>query len=96
MANPAVISIPKDVWTKVATNVTAGVIRKNNSATSYAPTVYLQTTRITGQAAPTSIAEGAKMFVDSFSTETEVISSNSAIDVYVMALAIDGELRVDI
>lgn len=94
MANPAVTEIPKNVWTKVATNVTAGFISKCDSDKSKAPTRYLQTYRTTGDATPIADGEGVLMFQDH--PETEEIKCSFAIDIYISARAVDGELRMDV
>lgn len=94
MANPAVTEIPKNVWTKVATNVTAGFISICDSDKSKAPTKYLQTYRATGDTTPIATGEGVLMFQQH--PETEEIKSSFAIDIYLMARSVDGELRVDV
>lgn len=95
MANPAVVEItPANTWVKVATNVTAGTIQINDSAESKNPTAYLQTYRMTGEAAPSNTSdEGSLMFQD---INIEEISATAGIDVYVMARGVAGELRVNL
>lgn len=89
MANPVVVAIPKDGFTKVATNVTTGLIQKLSSA----PDTYLQTYRLTGVAAPTLQSEGALAFENS---HTEVIEATAAIDVYIWATGKAGSVRADL
>lgn len=89
MSDPVVATIPKNTWTKVATNVTAGSIHKLIEA----PQGYLQTYRDTGGVAPTLIEEGAALFEKS---RSELISAKSGIDVYVYALNVGGKVRVDL
>jgi hypothetical protein len=87
MANPAVTACTKDAWTKVATNVTAGQVH----ILSNAPNQYSHTYRLTGEAAPTTIAEAVVM-----SEVSLPISAAAAIDVYVYAHGAAGSVRVDV
>jgi hypothetical protein len=89
MADPARITCNADEWTIVATNVTSGQVNRLNKK----PNLYLQTYRMTGNAAPTDITEGVPVFVDS---ESEEIASAAGIDVYIMAVGQDGEIRIDV
>lgn len=90
MANPAFVACTKDVFIKVATNVTTGQLHRKSSS----PSGYLQTYKLTGEAAPADNADlGVRMFLDA---EAEPISSSAAIDVYVMCQGADGRLRVDV
>lgn len=86
MATPVLIDCPEGQWTKVATNVTAGVIH----IVSYDPEKYLQTYRDTTGAAPTTIAEGV-WFKDELN-----ISASTGIDVYVWTINKAGTVRVDL
>ena len=76
MANPVFVTCTKGVWTKVATNVITGFVHKNTTIQSQ----YLQTYKLTGQAAPTLISEGVRAFENSLK---EAISATVAIDVYI-------------
>jgi len=87
MANPAVTACTKDTWTKVATNVTVGKVH----ILSKAPSQYAQTYRMTGEAAPTAVAEAVVM-----PDVTFTISAAAAIDVYVYAFGAAGSVRVDV
>lgn len=89
MADPVLVDCPEGQWTKVATNVTSGNIRK----ISYTPDVYLETYRLTGSAAPTLESEGRRLFEISGSA---VISASAAIDVYIWPKEQDGKVRVDL
>lgn len=87
MANPAVTACAKDAWTKVVTSVTAGQIH----ILSKAPSQYAHTYRLTGGAAPTTLAEAVVM-----SEISLPISAAAAIDVYVYAYGAAGSVRVDV
>jgi len=86
MANPVLVPCPEGTWTKVATAATAGII----NVTSTAPSKYTQTYRETGEPAPTTLAE-AVPFEDEL-----IISSSTAIDVYIQPLQEAGEVRVSV
>lgn len=90
MANPAIVSCTANTWVKVATNVTSGKIYRLKKKTA----TYLQTYRLTGQAAPTTIEEGVEMFLPDNSPE--LISASAGIDVYVYCIGVIGSIRVDI
>jgi hypothetical protein len=92
-ANPAMTECLKDVWTKIVENKTAGTISKTESNKSEAPSVYLQTYRLTGDSTAISDDEGVVMFEES---DTEIIDFDTAVDIYVKALSADGELRVNL
>ena len=89
MANPVPVDIPENTWTKVATAVTAGKIKR----LGVLPNLYIETYRDTGDPAPTDQNEGAVMF---YNGNTEEITATAAIDVYIMALGANGKVRVDI
>lgn len=94
MANPVVTVCTVDSWTKCATNVMSGTINKLYDDDEIAdPIGYLQTYRITGDVAPTLKTEGVLCFEFS---NTEIIDSSFAIDVYIMALARAGKVRADL
>lgn len=85
MANdPVIIATPKDVWTKVATAVTAGRVWIKNTRPNY-----LQTYRVTGGGAPTDLSEAVDL------TDGALISSVDPIDVYVYSEGDDGSVRLD-
>ena len=88
MAEPAFVTCTADAWTKVATDVQTGLIRK----VSHAPNFYLQTYRDTGNPVPTGRGEGVVAFESSL---TEIISATSGIDVYFWVDDVDGEIRRD-
>ncbi len=89
MADPLLVDCPKDVFTKVATDVTSGLVHKISTD----PNKYLQTYRMTGGTAPTEKDEAVPMFIG---TDTEQISSSAGIDVYVWPIGKDGLVRVDL
>lgn len=89
MANPVIITLDADTWTKIASNVTAGQVKKLDTR----PNMYLETYRTTGDPAPTDLSEGVPCFVGRYNEE---ISSAAGIDVYMMAVGHNGKVRVDI
>lgn len=89
MPNPVFVNCPKNVWTKVATNVNAGFIHK----VYLIPYSYLQTYRLTGEAAPTLKSDGVMAFEHSI---TEEISATAGIDVYLYPITAGGRVRVDL
>lgn len=89
MPNPVFTDLTKDVFTKVATNVTTGQVHKINTTP-----VYVQTYKLTGEGAPANTrALGVPMFEQAI---TELISSSAAIDVYIMPVGVAGRIRVDV
>lgn len=89
MANPIIVTCDENVWTKVATNVTEGQVKKIDNK----PHRYLETYRMTGNAAPTDREEGIPAFMTAYS---ELISASAGIDVYIMAIGDNGKVRVDL
>jgi len=85
MANPVIEDCPEGEWTLVATNETAGVIHALKDEAKY-----LQTYRDTGEAAPTTIDEGAR-----FEGQLN-ISASAGIDVYIWCQVTAGKVRVDL
>lgn len=88
-SNPAAITCTADTWVKVANSVESGVIHR----TSVAPNVYKKTFKIAGQAAPTDDDEAVLVFG---SSNEDIISSESVIDVYIKAVRVAGEVVVDL
>ena len=88
-ANPAIIACPADTWVKVAENVLVGTVYKRSAL----PGVYFQTVRVTGDAAPTDNTDAVGAFGD---CDEFAISSDAPIDVYVKAIRVAGEIRVDL
>lgn len=88
MANPVVIDVPTGAWLKVGTDVLTGFIHilKFDS-------LYLQTYRLTGDAAPTvdDPTEGAEM-----DRPGAPVSSSVGIDVYLFCTSAAGKVRVDV
>jgi len=89
MPNPVFANCPKDVWTKVATNVATGIIHQ----VDLTPYEYLQTYRLTGEAAPTLKTDGVPAFENN---RREVIFATVNIDVYLFSITDAGKVRVDI
>lgn len=89
MADPVIVACPKDVWTKVATNQTTGMIHiLKTDSNSYAWTY-----RDTGEAAPA--LPTTKPEAVPFNPALQ-ISASAGIDVYVMPSGEDGSVRVDL
>lgn len=88
-ANPALFTCPINTWVKVATNITVGTIYRILDS----PGNYVQTIRVTTDPAPTDNSEAAQMFIGGNQAD---ISSDTGIDVYVMALGRAGKVRVDL
>jgi hypothetical protein len=86
MADPVIVPCPVGAWTKVATNVTTGVIHILKTD----PDAYFQTYRVTAGAAPTLDSE-AVPFKDSLQ-----ISASAGIDVYVWCKGVAGSVRADL
>ena len=84
MADPVVVTCPKDVWTKVATNVTTGLIHILKTD----PDAYYQTYRDTGGAAPVDLSDAVP-----FDSPLQ-ISASAGIDVYIQPNGEDGIVRV--
>ena len=86
MADPIVVPLPADAWTKVATNQTTGIIHILNEN----PDKYLQTYRDTGGVAPTDKSDAMP-----FDTPL-IISASAGIDVYIQPVNKIGSVRVDL
>ena len=87
MANPVIVAVPKDVWTKVATSVQRGQI----SIIGNQPSQFLSTYRLAGDSVPISKDEGI-----AFSRKSVQIKSKELIDVYIRPEVKDGTIRVDV
>jgi hypothetical protein len=89
MPNPVTIPCPENIWTLVEDDQVFGFLykKKNN------PNRYLYTYRLTGEAAPTDRSEGAAIFEDG--KNCKFIIAGLGIDIYVMAVGGDGEVRYD-
>lgn len=83
-SNPLIVACPKGVWTKVATNEQKAIIFKKITAANY-----YHTYRLTGVAAPTTLADGI-----TFSKSIEYDHS-AAIDIYIFCQLKAGSVRVD-
>lgn len=86
MANPAIVACLADVWTKVATGVTTGVVHILDTT----PNRYLQTYRVSAAAAPADNTDAVP-----FNTPLQ-ISAAAAIDVYIQPVGEAGSVRVDL
>lgn len=92
MANPSVVSLVANTWTKVAENVTAGNVHVMKSiADSGGRLAYYQTYRLTGEAAPTTTAEAVPLLA-----VVTPITASAAIDVYIRVSGGAGKIRVDV
>jgi len=87
MANPVIVNCPKDVWTKVATGISTGVIHM----VSNKPREYKYTYRDTGGTAPTTRTNEEVRVVNRL-----VINSANLVDVYIMPISDDGVVRCDL
>ena len=88
-ADPVFVDCPAGVWTKVATNVTAG----NIGLTSGRSTMCNSTFKMTGGAAPTSGADGVPVFE---LVSKIAISASAGIDVYIWCVSRAGRVSVDL
>jgi len=88
MANPVLIPVPANTWTKVADNVTEGII----SIKQWQPSRYYQTYVDTGDPAPS----GDQNYSTSVVTNSPeiVITATAGIDVYMFCYQYDGEVVV--
>ena len=87
MANPVVLSLTPNQWTKVATNVTTGQIWLKDTSQKW-----WHTYRDTGDPAPTDRSDAMN-----FVGKIMAISAASGIDVYLYPQGDDdGEVRVDL
>ena len=86
-ADPVEVTCPANQWQIVATNVLTGMIHK----LSLSPNVYRMVTRPTGGAAPTDDTGAWLAFGKDIREE---ISDSAAIDVYIKAVRVDGEVSV--
>jgi hypothetical protein len=89
MAAPVTVTCTADTWVKVATGVTSAVIHRISTA----PNVYKMTYVATAAAAPTDDSLAALMFSDS--PNEEKFSNSASSDIYVKAVKVAGEVRVD-
>ncbi len=90
MANPVFVDCPADTWTKVATNVVVGQIKRVITVAKY-----LGTYRTTGDSAPTLQSEGSSIFLKG-NSGYEKIEAKTGIDVYIFSIRKAGRVRVDV
>jgi len=88
MADPVIVPCTAGVWTKVATNVTAGLIHIKDNFSEWQ-----QTYKDTGGAAPTN---GDYSTSVAFVNPTMEISASAGIDVYLDPRKTAGSVRVDL
>lgn len=86
MGDPVIVACTKDVWEKVATNVTAATVWKKSTG----PNVYYQTYRDTGTGAPTDLTDAIPM-----TEPAQTFSFSAAADIYIYAKGKAGSVRVD-
>jgi len=84
-ATPVSVICTADTFVKVATGVTTGVVQKKSTS----PNVYKFTTVPTGDAAPT---DDSLAWLGFSCDNSEIISDSAAIDVYVKAVNVAGEV----
>jgi hypothetical protein len=89
MANPNVVACPVGEWTKVATNISLGMIWRMDTS----PSTYLYTYRDTGEAAPTEKTEGVPIFTEEEQNYEQISATN--IDIYIWPIKEAGSVRVD-
>lgn len=87
MANPLLIDVDANEWTKVATAVNVGQLSIIGQQSPQVLTTY----RITGDPAPNSAGEGIRM-----SRKSVPIKSSFLIDVYVYPQEKKATIRVDV
>lgn len=94
MANPLVVNCAADAWTKVATNVTTGMIWTIGGG----PGRYYFTQRDTGDPAPTDLTDaiGFDTMDDEGSNPGMPIQNSTGIDVYIWPTSEAGRVRVDL
>ena len=91
MATPTFKDLPKDVWTKVATNVTVGQVHLISTAANVIRSTYIQPT---GAAAPADDpALGVPVFDEG---TTEIISFEAGADVYLRPEGETSRVRIDV
>ncbi|MHC4646823.1 MAG: hypothetical protein ACYTBJ_15095 [Planctomycetota bacterium] len=88
MANPVFVNLTADVWTKIATDVTNGIVWFVDRSP-----MYLHAYVETGGAAPTVAADGVEVSDDE---NVMPISSVTGIDVYIYPKGSAGRVRVDL
>lgn len=88
MADPVTVICPADTWTLVGTDEVWGHLNKIGNK----PNKYLYAYRDTGGLAPTVPTQGVPIFIES---NRQLILSGVGIDIYIMAVGQDGEIRAD-
>ena len=87
---PVIVTCTADTWVKVSPvgGMTSGIIWKR----SVSPGVYKQTFRLAGNAAPTDDSDAVLIFGN---CDSVIISESALVDVYIKAVKVAGEVRVD-
>lgn len=94
MANPVFVDCTKNSWELVAEDVKQGVINIVRDDIAY-----LQTYKLTGEAAPTAKSDGVRVYDPENANLKDyqiIISATANIDVYLWAENHDGRIRADI
>ena len=86
MANPIIVNVPADTWTKIATSKTRGLVHILNPTDKN----WYQTFVDTGDPAPTDEPEVKLNF------QTDKIKNSVLIDVYAFHKNTAGRVRVDL
>jgi hypothetical protein len=89
MAAPVSVTCTANTWTLVKAGTTSAIIHRISTA----PNVYKMTYVANTAPAPTNDSLAALMF--SASPDEEIFSNSSSSDLYVKAVGVDGEVRVD-
>ena len=91
MATPVFVTLPKNVFTKIATGITQGQVHLVDNSPNNIVSTYIQPT---GAAAPANdVALGVPVF-DTGTTET--MNFDAAADVYLMPVGEVSRVRVDV
>jgi hypothetical protein len=98
MENPQIIACPKETWTKVATEVTTGIITKDkwvNTADKKRSLElsYWATYRVTGDPAPSANNSNEGDVIGEVGAD---ISATEPIDVYIYCTGEDGSIKISL
>jgi hypothetical protein len=86
MANPVITALTTDVWTKIATAVTTGLVKVADNT----PRVYLATYKDTGEAAPANDTTAVPFQKDGYA----ILANTVAMDVYIKPVGAAGSVLV--
>ena len=91
MATPVFIALPKDIWTKIATNINQGQVHLVDTGPNVIRSTYIQPT---GDPAPADIAAlGVPVFEHG---TTAILSFSTGADVYLRPEGGTSRVRVDL